>query len=262
MSVEPKVEKIFGLIKSFVSDLTEVFGTKQHSLLLYNHLLSKTNVKDSDAVTKHVETFNKFVEENQTAILERDFKKFTNPVILYSKKIKIQLDEIFKLSSDKDTVLSIWKHLLLITSTIDPSTDAMSVLKKSLEEKSTEGEFLNNIFDKIKDNVDENNEDPMSAIMGLMSSGVVPELVSSMTNGMQNGSLDMSKLFSTVQSMMTSMGGAGGSGMEGMFSGMQNMMSHAQNQQSEQSSSSSVQTISEDDVEDETENDDGVNDLD
>lgn len=221
--MDERETKIFENIVSFVSDLTEVFGTKQHSLLLYNRLLQKTGNDNINAVRKHIEAFNKFISENQEAILKKNFKEFVNPIIEYSPKVNIKIDEIFKMA-DVETSSTIWKHLLLIMSTIDPSTKAMNILKESLEEKTNESQFLNDMFDKIKDNVDSQNEDPMAALMGLMSSGVVPQLVTSMTNGMQNGSLDMTKLFGTVQSMMTSLGGAEGLPLQTMLPTMMAQM--------------------------------------
>ncbi len=198
--------KVFDLITKFVSDLEYIFGTKQHSLLLYNRLISKTKVSHKDAISKHVAIFTKFISNNQQAILDKDNTKMVDSVILYSKKVNIKMDEIFRMS-DKDTSESIWKHLLVIMNTISPNNEAVNVLKKSLEEKSGEGDFLNNLVSKIEKNVDPNSSDPMAAIMGLMSSGVIGDFIGSMNTGMQDGSLNIGKLFSTVQTMMTSLGG-------------------------------------------------------
>ena len=116
------------------------------------------------------------------------------------------MDEIFKYADD-DTAQVIWKHLLVIMNSLNPSSHTMDILKKSLEEKSNESEFLNTIVEKIEKSVDPNATDPMSAIMGMMTSGVFTDLVATMNTGMQDGSLNMNKLFGTVQSMMTTMSG-------------------------------------------------------
>lgn len=114
--------------------------------------------------------------------------------------------------ADLETTNVIWQHLLVITNSVDPSEEAMEILKKSLEEKSNEGAFLSNLVQKIEKNVDPNSSDPMAAIMGLMSSGVFTDLISNMNSGMQDGSLNIGKLFGTVQGMMSSMQGVPGMG--------------------------------------------------
>lgn len=213
--MDEKTWKSFDCINKFVGDLTEVFGGKQHSLLLYNRLLGKTNVKHMDAIKKHVQSFSDFVTKNREAIMTKDSTKFSDPIIFYSKKVNIKMDEIFKMA-DLETTNVIWQHLLFISNSVDPSEEAMAILKKSLEEKSNEGAFLSNLVEKIEKNVDP-GADPMAAIMGLVGSGVFTDLISTMNSGMQDGSLNLGKLFGTVQGMMSSMPGmAGIPGMPGM----------------------------------------------
>lgn len=207
--MDAKNWKSFDYINKFVGDLAEIFGSKQHSLLLYNRLLGKTTIKHTDAIKKHIQAFTDFVLKNRQAIIQKDSSKIIDPIILYSMKVNIKMDEIFKMA-DSETTSIIWQHLLVITNNVDPSEEAMEILKKSLEENSKEGQFMANLVQNIEKNVDPNNSDPMSAIMGLMSSGVFTELISSMNSGMQDGSLNIGKIFGTVQGMMSSMGGMNG----------------------------------------------------
>lgn len=198
--------KSFQSIVKFVEDLSTEFGPKQHSLVLYNRLVSKTKITHQEAMKRHIQAFHEFVTKNSEAIIEKNSSKLKNPIILYSNKVNIKMDEIFRMA-DTQTTDVIWKHLLVILNILDPNTEALNVLKKSLEEKSNEGDFLKSLVSKIESNVDPNNTDPMSAIMGLMSNGVFTDVISSMNAGMSNGNLDMSKLFGTLQGMMTSLGG-------------------------------------------------------
>lgn len=202
--------KFFQHIVNFVEDLSDNFGTKQHSLMLYKRLIGKTKITHHDAIRRHNSAFSTFLIKNKESIIEKK-TSFKEPVIFYSNKVNIKMDEIFKLA-DSETSDVIWKHLLVLLNTYDPSSKALDVLKRSLNENSKEGEFITNLVNKIETNVDPSNSDPMSAIMGLMSSGVFNDIVSTMNSGMKDGSLDMGKLFGTVQSMMGSLGG----GMEGM----------------------------------------------
>lgn len=204
----PQTLKSFQHIVKFVEDLSTEFGSKQHSLVLYNRLLEQTKITHQESIKKHINLFLDFVTKNKQAILEKDVSKLTETKIEYSKKVNIKMDEVFKMADASATEV-IWKHLLVIMSSLNPSDEAINVLKKSMEEKSNEGEFLSSLVSKIEKSVDPNTTDPMSAIMGLMSNGVFTDLISSMNNGMQNGSLDIGKLFNTVQGMMSSLGGMG-----------------------------------------------------
>lgn len=199
----------FDRVVSFVSDLSIVFGSKQHSLLLYNRLLEKTKPIHRDEISKQVNIFSSFITRNYDSIIAKDFSSFTEKTIKYSDKIKIEFDDIFN-NSDVETREQIWKHLLYIANCLNPTGEASNILKKSLTENTKESNFLNNLCKKIEANVKEDT-DPMTAVMGLMQNGVVTELIGEMQEGMKNGNLDMSKLFSTVQNMMGSMGENGAS---------------------------------------------------
>ena len=238
--MDPKNLKSFGLINDFVTDLNEVFGSKQHSLLLYNCLLGKTSIKNVDSVNKHVTAFTNFVTKNHSAIINKDHSLFCDPIISFSPKVKINMDEIFKMS-DAETSRIIWKHLLVITNSVDPSEEAMNILKKSLEEKSKEGEFLTNLVQNIEQSVgDTGNADPISAIMGLMSSGVFSNLIENMTSG----NLDMGKMLLTAQGMMSSLKGVPGMEGLGAIPGMSGIAPSSSSSSSSASNSSSASSSS------------------
>jgi hypothetical protein len=198
--------KNFQNIVKFIEDLTTGFGSKQHSLVLYNRLVSKTKIIHVDSVKRHINTFHEFITINEQAIIEKNISKIKNPIIFYSKKVNIKMDEIFKMA-DNETSEIVWRHLLVIMNGLNPKPEVTNILKKSLEEKSNEGDFLSNLVSKLENTVDPNTTDPMSAIMGLMSNGVFTDIISSMNTGMSDGSLNLEKLFSTVQGMMTTLGG-------------------------------------------------------
>ena len=204
--MDARILKTFQCIVTFVEDLADMFQSKQHSLMLYNRLLSKTKITHQDSIKRHVKIFHEFITKNNEAILNKDSSKLKETAILYSNKVNIKLDEIFRLA-DTETSNVIWKHLLVIMNTVDPSVEATNILKKTLEEKSNEGAFLSSLVNKIESSgIDPNTSDPMSAMMGMMTSGVFTDIISSMSNGMKDGSLDIGKLFGTVQSMMASLG--------------------------------------------------------
>jgi hypothetical protein len=195
--------KIFNQIVTFVDDLATEFGTKQHSLILYNRLLSKTKLEHQDSVKKHIKAFENFTNKNRLAILDKDVTKFVDTKILYSVKVHIKMDEIFKMA-DTNTSNNIWKYLLVITRMINPAdTAVLKLLEKVNEEKSNESNFLTNIISDIEKHVDPNTTDPMAAIMGLVSSGAFTNIISTMSASVEDGSIDMNKLFGSVQGMMS-----------------------------------------------------------
>ena len=103
---------------------------------------------------------------------------------------------------------------MIISAITDPAGQAKQIIRSSVNEEGGGGEanFLTNIVNKIEENVDA-DANPMEAITSIMSSGVFTDLISGMGAGVEDGSLDMTKLMGTVQTMMTGMGGGSGEGM-------------------------------------------------
>jgi hypothetical protein len=206
----------FKAISTFINELVEVFGEEQHQLKLYARLISKTTIAHDVAIKKHVEAFRKFCTENREAFLKSDASLLSDPFIVYSDNVKIDMKEIFA-KADKSTSKVIWKHLLTISAIVDPSGEARRILKES-NTQGAETDFLTNIIEKIEEHVDP-NANPMEAISSIMASGIFTDLIGGMGNGLQNGTLDIGKLMGTVQKMVTTLtppsqdGGASGGGM-------------------------------------------------
>lgn len=197
--------KVFSHISDFVCDLADLYGKKQHSLMLYKHLLDKTKITHKDAIRKHITCFRDFLKKNKDAILEKNHELIQLNDIVYSQKVKIQMDEIFKIA-DEDSKKAIWGHLLVLYNDYDPNNETISLLKKTLKTTEKEENFISSIVEKIEKNVDPNASDPLTAIMGLMNSGVINEVVSSISNGFQDGTIDINKLMGNVKETMSSSG--------------------------------------------------------
>jgi hypothetical protein len=196
----------FKAISSFTNDLTEVFGSKHRPLKLYNHLISKTTFSHEKAIHKHIECFRNFCIANRDCILEKNINKLVENKIIYSERVFIDMNNIFKISQgDRETVSVIFSHLLTISALVDPTGNAKRVLQQNKKtETVNEADFLTNIIEKVEKHVDP-NANPMEAVSSIMSSGIFTELISSMGNGIQDGSLDLGKLMGSVQGMMTNM---------------------------------------------------------
>ncbi len=196
--------KIFSKIISFVAELNGVFGSKQHSLQLYNRYLS-TKVNSPGEIRTHIYIFGSFLEKNSEALISKDASKLKEPNIVFTKKLNIKIREIFK-QADADTRDIIWNHLLVISATIDPSAEKLKTIKDVIEEKSPEGEFVQSIFSTISKSIGQNTDNPMNALMGLMTSGDLPKMMTTMNDQFSSGNLNMEKLFGSVQTLFTSLG--------------------------------------------------------
>lgn len=197
----------FKAIANFTTDLGDVFSEKHRPLKLYTHLINKTTIAHDKAIQKHIEAFRSFCVANRDAISSKKSDSFVKKKISYSKRVFINMIEIFNYS-DQETSTVIWNHLLTISALVDPSGEAKKILKNQASKSGGGGEmdFLSDIFSKVGQNIDsKSSSNPMEAISSIMKSGIVQDIFSGMGNGMQDGSLDLGKLMGTVSSMMSNM---------------------------------------------------------
>jgi len=197
----------FKAITSFCGELSETFGKQNHSLKLYERLISKTSISHDKAIKKHIDIFREFCIANRDSLINKDFKNLTKTKVEYSSRVFIDFNNIFK-KADSETTEIIWKHLLTISALLDPAGNAKEILKKSKENK-TEANFLTDIISKVESHV-KPDSNPMEAVSAIMSSGVFTDLISGMNSGIQDGTLDLGKLMGTVQTMCSSLGGMQG----------------------------------------------------
>lgn len=190
---------VYKKITEFVSDLNATFGNRQHSLQLYNRYL-ETKVHGEEEKRNHIDIFSKFINENEEAISSRDTIKLKETNIIFNKKCIIKLGEIFKIA-DNDAQKAIWNHLLVIKTAINPTDEAVKNIQEMVDTSTTEGKFINTMFEKISGSINP-NEDPQSALMSMFSSGLVPQLVGDMTSKMEKGEINMNSLMSTFQGLI------------------------------------------------------------
>ena len=228
---------VFNAITKFVHSLNECFGEKQRSLKLYARLIEKTTIIHEKPIQKHISAFQKFCENNKTAIYEKDETKIVDKNITYSERVFIDLNNVL-LNASKEEKETIWKHLLLLVMRFNPNDKAKKILKETLKknnEKNNEENFLNNIIDKVEKNV-KPNDNPMQAVSSVMSSGLFTDLIGSMTNGLNNGELDLGKLMGTVNGMVNNI--AEKSDMPPEMAGMMSQMTGMMNKLNEMQDSS------------------------
>lgn len=211
----------FKAITNFISDLSQVFAEKNRSLALYNRLLEKTGISHEKAISKHVECFTEFCTANREAILIKDQSKITSNIITYSEKVFLNIEEILN-ECDSETKEAVWNHLLAISATVDPASNAKKILRETMERQiasssggeGKEAQFITSIVDKIESNITpEAMQNPMAAIGNMLSSGVLTEMVGSLQKGLSDGSIDMGRLLGTFQGLAGNLPGGEGGGM-------------------------------------------------
>lgn len=192
----------FKTISNFTNDLGDVFSEKHRPLKLYAHLINKTTLAHDLAIQKHIDAFRLFCVSNREAI-SKTSSKLSKEKIVYSKRVFINMKDIFQLA-DTETTRVIWKHLLTISALVDPAGKAREILKTQAEngDGGEEINFLTDIISKVEANVNPNSN-PMEAVTAIMQSGIFSDLVSGMGSGLQDGTLDLGKLMGTVQKMVT-----------------------------------------------------------
>lgn len=204
---------VFKSISDFISSLNECFGKEQKTLQLYARLISRTTISHQDAIEKHISIVKKFLNENKEQILNKDIK-FTTFKFSYNERVYVNLDPIFK-KADKSETDVIFAHLLKIFSQVDPESNAKSILRETMKGNKQSGDdkaeenFINNLIENVSKNVNE-DDDPLKAVSNIMQSGLLTDLIGGMSNGINNGELDLGRLMGTVQTMVTSLSNAEG----------------------------------------------------
>jgi hypothetical protein len=194
--------KKFEAISEFVGDMTSIYGENLLELEAYNKLLSATTIKNKTAIEYHVKIITEYCKNNEKTIIDKNEKEIKN--INYSDMIFIDMVSIFKIAEESNKVI-IWNHLLTILYMTNPSSELKNILQNMNSDKKedNEGKFLSNIIDKLQNNVSEEQmNNPMSALMGLMSSGVMTDLMGQAQSQTKNGSLNVKKLLGSLTKMV------------------------------------------------------------
>jgi hypothetical protein len=112
---------------------------------------------------------------------------------------------------DADTRKAIWNHLHVIATLYDPTLPKLAIVPSQtvplIDGDSAEDQFLNKVISRVQTHVTDDTTDPQAAISNILSSDLIPELVGTINNGMSNGTFNIGKMMSSVEKMVTGMGG-------------------------------------------------------
>lgn len=215
MASERSVNKELLLKKfvQFVEDLNNVFGQKTKSIKMYSIVLSKlfelsesTEQKNDtqDRVNQHLNILQNFLSVNSDAIMKQDQSLLKEHKLKYSDSIYIDIDMVLNNSEEKT---AIWKHLLLLSSLAETSSQAKDVLTKLLEEDSEENKIIKNIASKLESpEVMEKlggmtmSGNPFDMISTLSSSGLMDSIMGGVSGDIQK--VNPRKLIGTMRNML------------------------------------------------------------
>lgn len=191
-------ENIFQAIKDFVCDLNSEFGETNKPLSLYNTLLSKTTLSHTIHISKHVDLFRDFINSNKDVLTNTDLSLLSKPKLEYSEKVYINFEDIIP-SCGQDTKKALLKHLANINALLNPTEDAMQLIKSVCGTSDSDYDFITDIISTVTENIDtENISDPMTTAMSLLSSGKLTKIFDDMRTKFTEGSLDPAQLLKKV----------------------------------------------------------------
>jgi len=208
----------FSAVLDFVEDIVAEFKPKKGSALnLYARLVEKITFKDTDAINKVLGGFRSFIVGNDHLILEDHIDKIQDR-IHYGENERIFIDVVrFYRNSDAEARNIIRQHLLTIYAILEEDIKAKEALKSApplkanpseitktmfpeLDENSNEGKFVNSIFGETQRAMEGSNpSNPLEAIMSVMGSGGIQEIMASLGSG----DVDMGKLIGSMSGMFS-----------------------------------------------------------
>ena len=227
-AIDERYVKAFSAITTFVADLWEIYATKTSSpLALYRRLTEHISFTNTEGILRATSGFEAFFKAHEKLLVEDKLDALPVGTVIGYHDGKVASIEIQKFihKSDASTKTVIREHLLTIRAILDPSKDKLAELTAAtsamkmgdvagfaqaagnlnIPTDTVEGEFVNSIMTKTKDVMSNVNlENPMVAMMELMKSGIVSELVEGLQVGVGSGRMDMTKLFGTMQAAIGS----------------------------------------------------------
>lgn len=208
-------EQVFEAITAFVGDLYAVFqSSKPTPLALYQRMITHIQrEKSTQGMDESINGFIEFFRVHEKNIIENKLDAIPRgTVISYGKSQKIFLEiqkYIYMSSNDVDTRDAIRKHLVTISTILEPDIKKLEVLDTQnafgIPDDTKEGAFINDILKDAQNGVGGVETDDPTVAMASIFTNVVPKLVSGLQQGVGNGDLDIHKMFGYMQKAMASM---------------------------------------------------------
>lgn len=220
------IEKVFGAIKSFVTEINTLYGAHYKPLALYGRLVERTNLTHTIPVTKHINAFKKFMISNRNAIYSMNEQEFKPHKIQYNDNVYFNMKTIMNMA-DPDTQQVIWQHLLVLSALLDDQSKAKQRIKENQVGAASTvpggvDPMLSGIMNMVSsvmmdDTTGTGGLGALSALGGgpgagsigdfgqvfgqIMSSGILPKMMSSISSSVKDGQIDIGNIVQSVQSL-------------------------------------------------------------
>jgi hypothetical protein len=215
------IEKVFNAIKSFVTEINSLYGAHYKPLALYGRLIEKTNLSHTIPVNKHINAFRKFMVSNRNAIYNMNEQEFKPHKIQYNDNVYFNIKTIMNMA-DPDTQQVIWQHLLVLSALLDSGSNAKQRIKEHQlalsEQEATSNPGLDPMLSGIMNMVSSvmmsdggsggegvgntSGLGDMGNVFGqIMSSGILPKMMTTISSSVKDGQLDIGNIVSSVQSL-------------------------------------------------------------
>jgi len=210
--MDNKNAEVFKAITAFVDDLWDVYQSgKPTPLALYHRMIKHINKEHSESGIKDsIDGFIKFFAKYEKNILENNLDSIPRGVVInygQSEKVFLEIQKYIHMSSkDQDTRDAIRKHLVTISTILEPDVRKFEVLNAKnnlgIDETTSEGKFISNIMKEAQNSMGDVDTDNPAAAMSVLFSSVVPQLVTGLQEGVNSGNMDMYKLMGTMQAAL------------------------------------------------------------
>jgi hypothetical protein len=217
----------FQVIQHFVSDLYNVFKSKGSPtpLDLYYRLIQHVDTTSCEiGVEKYTDGFKVFFVNYEDCLpsIEKLMTIPRDTVIRYGNSPKVYLEiqkYLYKSNAEQREVIR--QHLLIIAASIDPDEkkltaceSAAPILEKLGLGGSNESKWVQNIFKKTQKSMEGKEcKDPMEAVMHLAP--VIPEIIGGLIQGVENKTLDLTKLIPVMTNTVANMAMEAGESKDG-----------------------------------------------
>ena len=214
--MEANTVQAFTAIKQFVEALADIYDKKKGvtPLGLYRRLLTFVKAEKSEEINirKFLRGFAIFYKEYNECLVSDNLNKIPRGThISYSKNAYIDIQKfIYKAQQDSDILQQIRIHLLTIQAfleTDDAKADYLLQKVSESENLTAEDQFVSNIVQKAQtaiNNLDpESANNPMTAVSGLMKSGILTDMIVGLQNQVGSGQMDPARLLQSMQGTMT-----------------------------------------------------------
>jgi len=188
-------EFIFNEEKKFLIQMKEVVKERNIRLRIYITTMEKIGNKYNEQMDKYNNGFSQFLKENKNAILSSKSNDMKSWNINCSKKVKLDVKEIYNLLEQKEQI-TFWHYLqqlyILHFPENEETSDIIEKLKKigEVPDGSNEMKAFQDIIKKTSEIVKDDGVN--------LSEGDFGGLISSISSGFQSGNLDIGRMLGVL----------------------------------------------------------------